>query len=76
MISPLWFVSLDSSDWQVFPTVPADDVLKQIHQLCSLIWLQMAKEFAIILVVKLSQDRHEPPSGHRKFDRLVASVTF
>ena len=46
----------NSINWQVFPSVPADDVLEQAYKPCLLLWLQMAEEFAIIFVGKLAQD--------------------
>jgi len=76
MISPWLCESLHSINWQVFPTVPTDDVLEQVHQFASLFWLQMPEELSIILVGKLSQDWHEPLTRRREFDRLIPPVAF
>ena len=51
-------VEMNSFDWQVFPPVPANNVLEQANEPRFLHGLQMAEEFVIVLIGKPGQDWH------------------
>ena len=54
--------------------MPTDDVLEQVHEPLSLVVLQMAEKFAVVIVGRLGQAGDESLPRRRKFDGLITPI--